>query len=154
MQDHQFKDTEGRDWSIVITVREYTNIKNETGIDIGKVFTQDDTWLHQLISQEDMNMFLQILGVCTDKQRKDLELSMEDFYGAIDGDVLQGATDALIEGVINFTHHSRRDALRKLMDATNQGLVEMGAAIAEGADENTEKMMKEMRPAILKEMRK
>ncbi len=148
-----FVDAESRHWSLTITVLEYQKMKQELNIDIGKIF-DDDSWLHNLIAMEDVSLFLQLIGILTDKARESEGLSMEEFYSAFDGDTMQSASAALVEAVINFSHPSRREALRNLVQATSDGLYELGRVVAEETQINREKMMEELEPTIQKEMRK
>ncbi len=147
-----FVDSEGRHWSLVITVLEYQKMKQELNIDIGNIF-HDDSWLQNLIAMEDVTLFLQLIGILTDKEREKEGMSIEDFYSAFDGDTMQNSSAALVEAVINFSHPSRREALRNLVQATNKGLNELGRVVAEETLRNSEKMMEELEPTIQKEMR-
>ncbi len=148
-----FVDAESRHWSLTITVLEYQKMKEELNIDIGKIF-DDDSWLHNLVAMEDVTLFLQLIGILTDKAREAEGLSMEEFYSAFDGDTMQSASAALVEAVINFSHPSRREALRNLVQATSDGLYELGRVVAEETQINRKKMMEELEPTIQKEMRK
>lgn len=150
---HVFVDSKDRHWSIVITVLEYQKMKQELNIDIGNIFN-DDGWLQSLVAMEDVTFFLQLIGILTDRAREAEGISMEDFYEAFDGDTLQSSSEALVEAVINFSHPSRREALRNLVEATNKGLNELGRVVAEETLANSEKMMQELEPTIQEEMRK
>lgn len=150
---HVFIDSKDRHWSLVITVLEYQKIKQELNIDIGNIFN-DDSWLQNLIAMEDVTMFLSLIGILTDKAREADGISMEDFYEAFDGDTMQNSSEALVEAIINFSHPSRREALRNLVKATNKGLNELGRVVADETLRNSEKMMEQLEPAIREEMQK
>ncbi len=122
MLKHQFKDTEDRLWTLSITVREYMAIKKEHGVDIGDIFNPKSNWIQELIAQENMELFLGILGSLTDVEREKQGLSMEDFYGGLGGDVCAAAATAMIEAIVNFTPAHKRGALKKIVDSTSQVL--------------------------------
>ena len=153
MQKNQFKDLNDKVWTINITVREYMALKTECDVDLGNVFTSDDSWLNQLLSGDDMTAFLVMLGIMTDKEREREGISMEQFYESMGGDVLHSATEALVEGVVNFTHPSRRDALRAVVKSTEEGLMMMSKAIVKETELATEKMRMELPKAIEKAMK-
>jgi hypothetical protein len=146
-----FIDSENRHWSLVISVLEYQKMKQELNIDIGNIFN-DDGWLQNLIAMEDVTLFLSLIGILTDKEREAEGLSMEEFYSAFDGDTMQSSSAALVEAIINFSHPSRREALRNLVQATNKGLNELGRVVADETLLNSEKMMQELEPTIRREM--
>ena len=150
---HTFIDPKDRHWSLVITVLEYQKLKQELNIDIGNIFN-DDSWLQKLIAMEDLTLFLSLIGILTDKAREADGISMEDFYEAFDGDTMQSSAEALVEAIINFSHPSRREALRNLVDATNEGLNELGRVVAEETLRNKEEMMGKLEPTIREEMQK
>ena len=147
-----FVDSKGRHWSLVITVLEYQKMKQELNVDIGNIFN-DDSWLQRLVAMEDVTFFLSLIGILTDKEREKDGISMEDFYEGFDGDAMQSSAEALVEAIINFSHPSRREALRNLVDATNEGLNELGRVVAAETLRNKEEMMEKLEETIQKEMK-
>ena len=135
MEKHQFKDLNGNVWSIKITVKEYMAIKDECGIDLGRIFEQDSDWIQDIISQEDIVKFMSLIGICTDPQREKLDMSMEDFYAGLGGDVLEQAAVALIEGIVNFTPAHKREPLRRMVATSNRALEKVSEKVLEAMDE-------------------
>jgi hypothetical protein len=129
MQENQFKDSNGEVWSLHITVLEYMAIKKEHNIDIGNIFDEKSNWIQEMIAQEDMEVFLGILGCLTDKEREKRNMTMEDFYGSLGGDVLAEAANAMIEAIINFTPAHKRGSLRKVVDSTKTTLNKVGEKV-------------------------
>ena len=144
MLKHQFKDTEGRVWTLSITVREYMAIKKEHGVDIGEIFDPKSSWIQELVAQDNMELFLGILGTITDPEREKQELSMEDFYGGLGGDVLGDAAGALIEAIVNFTPAHKRGALRKIVESTEQVLETLHTRVMEEMDKEMENLDEKM----------
>ena len=150
MEKHQFKDVNGNVWSINITVKEFMAIKSECGIDLGAIFEDNSDWIQEIISQDNLVKFMSILGICTDVQRDKLDMSMEDFYQGFDGATIESATEALIEGVVNFTPAHKREPLRKLVEVSNRALEKMTSSVMEHLDD--EKIDQEMDEAIQKHL--
>ena len=71
---------------------------------------------------------------------KDLEakgLTIEDFYGAVDGNVVADATDALLEAVVLFLPAHKQRAMRIIVDSVKVGI----AKAEKKLEEETEQMM-------------
>ena len=106
---HSFKDTEGREWHVKITLGIARDLKDQTEIDLldGKAL---------LTAAADPYVMGQVLWVVCQKQATSRNLSPEDFAAAFDGDVVTEATDALVEASIDFFPKARRPAIQKAFE--------------------------------------
>lgn len=120
MLEHQFKDTSGEVWTINITVKEYRAIKAEFGVDISNIISESDNWISDMMTGADMVQFCGIIWLLCETQADKREVSMEDFFSRLDGDCVGSATDAMLEGVINFTAAPQRESLRQIARLTKE----------------------------------
>jgi hypothetical protein len=132
-QDHQFLDNKDKMWTIDISSGCYMLLNSKHGIDISKVFDQKDNWLTTLLAQDDMVQFLVVLGEVCKTERVECDITEEDFYNRLTGDILGPAADALIEGFTNFLPAHKRSALRTVTSGMKKGLQQVSDKITEKA---------------------
>ena len=114
LQPNQFRDTANNVWSVSVTVGNYMRIKNELGIDIVDISSEDGGWLTRTIAEENMYEMLSVLATIIDKQLEAKGLSLEEWYDLMDGDCLEAAGYALLGGVINFIPAHKRGPLSRI----------------------------------------
>lgn len=135
MQNHQFKDSKGRVWTLVIRVSEYRMLRETHGIDIGDIFDEKDSWVTKLVSQEDMMLLPLILHDLCMTQCDDRDISDYDFFEGLDGDTLSSATNALIAAVANFIPAHKRAVLLAIVGNIQKGLARTSEKVIEKESE-------------------
>ncbi len=148
IQAHQFKDTADNLWTLAINIGLYMDIKSETGIDISEIFEQENNWLAQLAHRDNAMQLISILTLCTNKEREKRGLSVDDFYGNVDGDVIEAAAKAFLEAAVLFLPAHKRQAMKVVIQGVYQGLTKAGETIATEADQQMETMLEEMDQAV------
>ena len=118
----QFKDTAGNVWTMDINIGHYMKFKSELGIDIADSFSQDNNWMAVLAAHEGLDQLLQMLEITLEKQLAAKGLTVEDFYGYVDGNVVASATEALLEGVVLFLPAHKQKAMRIILDSVKVGV--------------------------------
>jgi hypothetical protein len=114
LQHNQFRDTANNVWTVSVTVGGYMRIKNELGIDITDLSSEDGGWLTRTIADENMYEMLSVLATLIEKQLDAKGLTLEEWYDLMDGDSLEAAGYALLGGVINFIPAHKRGPLLKI----------------------------------------
>ena len=125
-----FKDTKGRIWDLTITAGTYLSLKDDD-IDISSVFSGADNVLEEMIGGDRITVMLDVIAMITEEQRKQKDVSDKDFYESLDGEVIESATLAFLQAVVNFTPAPKQPAMlavlsqvRKAMDHASQALTE------------------------------
>jgi hypothetical protein len=149
-QEHQFTDECGRTWSLKVNVNSYQTIRDDHGVDITDMSEGQTSWMSTLA--DDMPTFLAILCVLTEVERGERELSLEEFFEGLGGDVLVEATDAILQAVVNFLPVHRRLAFTKIMEKIKLGHEMVGLKVAAGVDKMfpTEDLEKRLDSALEK----
>ena len=148
----QFKDTEGRVWTLDINIGHYLKFKSSLSIDISDSFSAENNWIAHIAAHENLETLLQMLEILIAKDLESNNLTVEDFYGAVDGNVVAEATDALLEAVVLFLPAHKQRAMRIIVDSVRVGIAkaekrleeeteQMMAKASELMDENLEKLM-------------
>jgi len=117
---HKFTDTLGRDWNICVNVGTVRRAKDETGIDILALmdFPKKDgeqTPL-QVLTADPMKVVGVVAAIC-EGQLKERGIDAVAFAEAFTGETLEKATDALLEGVVDFFPQPRRNYMRSIKEA-------------------------------------
>ncbi len=142
LQPNQFRDTANNVWSVSVTVGNYMRIKNELGIDIVDLSSDDGGWLTRTIADENMYEMLSVLATLIEKQLDAKNLTLEEWYDLMDGDCLEAAGYALLGGVINFIPAHKRGPLSRI------------SSLVKSKQEKTSKMMEEQIEAMEEELNK
>lgn len=106
---HAFKDTEGREWQLKLNVGSLTRAKELAGVKLG-----EGSELARIA--DDPSLFGQVLYALLQPQVDEKGLTPELFIEAFDGDVVQAATEALMEEICLFTPPAKRAMLRKILE--------------------------------------
>lgn len=107
----QFKDTQGRDWDLVVNVGQIERVRDLVKVDLYGLFSDEAKRLFA-----DPVLLVNTLYVMCSAQADQRKMSDEDFGRAFDGDVLEAAANALLEEVLHFFPSSRRKILRATVD--------------------------------------
>jgi hypothetical protein len=154
MLKHQFKDTKGQLWTLNVNIGHYMALKNQLGIDISESFDTESNWMAKLASYENLPLLLEVIDILTAGERSSREITLDQMYEGIDGDVVADATEALIEAVVLFLPAHKQKALRLIVDSVKVGmdraLIKMESeaqkamkALPAQMDAKLEEMMKE-----------
>ena len=116
-----FKDNQNRNWTIVVNVATVKRVRSLLDINLLDVVKLDANnkpnvdLLEQLASDP---VLLCDVIYCICKLEADAQkISDEDFGAAMGGDVIEHATTALLEELVDFFPEAKRLVLRKLMNA-------------------------------------
>lgn len=116
-----FKDNQGRSWTIAVNVAAVKRVRSLLDVNLLDVVRLDANnnpnvdLLEQLASDP---VLLCDVIYCICKPDADAQnISDEDFGRAMGGDVIERATTALLEELIDFFPEAKRLVLRKLMNA-------------------------------------
>lgn len=151
----QFADTEDRVWTLDINIGHYLKFKSKLDIDISDSFSTENNWIAYIAAHENLESLLQMLEILIAKDLKSKGLTVEDFYGAVDGTVVVAATDALLEAVVLFLPAHKQRAMRIIVDSVRVGLSkaekkleekteEMMAQVEQQMEENLNKALKDV----------
>ncbi len=150
MEATQFKDSKGLVWTININIGHYLALKSQLGIDISESFEAEGNWMTRLAAHENIEVLLGMIDILLETERKSRDLTLDQMYEGMDGNVIADATSALIEGIVLFLPAHRRKALRLIVDS-----VEVGMERAMVVMEKEAEMFKEnLIPAIDAELAK
>lgn len=107
-----FTDTQGRAWSVTINVDAVRRVRSLLNINLLDVV--EGPLLERLIT--DPVLLCDILFALCQPEAQSKNVSDEDFGRALGGDVLDGATTALLEELVDFFPSAKRAVFRKALD--------------------------------------
>jgi len=107
-----FADTQGRTWSVTINVDAVRRVRSLLSINLLEVV--EGPLLERLIT--DPVLLCDILFALCQPEAQSKNVSDEDFGRALGGDVLDGATTALLEELVDFFPSAKRAVFRKALD--------------------------------------
>lgn len=138
-----FEDTAGRQWVIRLDFSKLRTIREKTNVDLGNIERFAQTWAVLLVNdlQAMSVIWLAIAGQNND-------LSEDEWLQAMNGECLQEATDALLEGVKSFTPPRKRGMIAEgagaVMDKYKQVIAETEAGIRLTTTEGLEAAMNQL----------
>jgi len=109
---HSFTDTQGRIWSVAIHVDAIRRVR--ALLEINLLDAVDGRLLERLVT--DPILLCDILFALVKPEADARNVSDEDFGRALGGDVLDHATTALLEELVDFFPSGRRTVLRKALE--------------------------------------
>ena len=110
-----FTDTTGRVWTIAITVDTVRRVRNTTNVDLLDV--AGGTLIERLVS--DPVLLCDVLFAVIRPEAEAKQVSDGDFGRALAGDVIDAATNALLEGLVGFFPSPKRRVLTKALEKLN-----------------------------------
>lgn len=123
-----FKDAEGREWVIRLTLGSIDRVKREADVDFGVINTPEGP--RKLAAMFDNPATLaKVCYVLAHSQAEKAGVSPEQFAEAIDGDTLERMGEALNDEIVNFSPTHRRDVMRAGLKKA-QGTIQRAAAKA------------------------
>ena len=152
METYQYKDTKGVIWTLSINIGHYLQIKTKLGIDISASFSTEDSWISQIAANDDYALLLGMLDILTAAERNSRELTLDQMYEGIDGDVVAEASTAMIEAIVLFLPAQKKEALRLIVESVNLGmthavemLVEEKEVLLKAIPSQVEQVMKDLK---------
>ena len=122
-----FKDADGRDWYIVLTVGKCRKVKQHCGLELTKLWQSDDG-LAELIT--DPIRFAEILWVLCEERADTLAVTPDQFGDALDSRAIEMAFEAFTDAIVNFSPPAMRQAIRNAIDTTQEAQAKTGEAMA------------------------
>jgi hypothetical protein len=119
---HQYKDTKGQLWTLNINIGHYMAFKTKLGIDISESFDNDNNWMAKVAAHENLPLLLEMIDILTAGERDSRDLTLDQMYEGINGDVVADATEAMIEAVVLFLPAHKQKALRLIVDSVKVGM--------------------------------
>ena len=113
---HTFNDTQGRTWTVTINVDAIRRVRALLNINL--LETVEGKLLERLIT--DPVLLCDILFALIQPEAEAKQVSDEDFGRALGGDVLDHATTALLEELVDFFPSGRRAVFRKALEKLKQ----------------------------------
>jgi len=106
---HSFKDAEGRAWDVEVTPYTLGNVRDLLGIDVARMATARE--LFGMIADDPITLVNVLYVLCRD-QAEERDISDRDFGRLLLGDVIDRATEAFVQGVVDFFPSRQRRLLR------------------------------------------
>ena len=141
MEATQFKDSKGQIWTLNINIGHYLAMKSKLGIDISESFNSEDNWMTRLASHEGIEILLGMIDILLESERQSRDLTLDQMYEGMNGDVVAEATSALIEAIVLFLPAHKQKALRLIVDSVNVGMERAMLMVEKEETELREKMI-------------
>ncbi len=109
---HTFQDTLGRTWTVTINVDAIRRVRSL--LDVNLLDAMEGNLLERLVV--DPVLLCDILFALVQLEAEAKEVTDEDFGRALGGDVLDHASTALLEELVDFFPSGRRAVFRKALD--------------------------------------
>jgi len=128
-----FRDTEGRDWQVTVNVRTVKEVRSALGVDLADAVTvaKDGTVRADLVERiaGDPCLLADILWVICREDAKGRGVSDVGFGRALAGDVIERATEALLDELVDFFPGAKRLFLRKAVEVARRYAGESAKAL-------------------------
>jgi hypothetical protein len=109
-QLHQFKDSEGRQWSLAMNIAQAKRIKDQLGLDfVGSGFKA----VTELAN--DIGTTVDVIWLLCEAQCGECGLTDEQFGEALTGDVIDEALSALLQELTDFFPPRHRGVMRTIL---------------------------------------
>ena len=141
MEATQFKDSKGQIWNININIGHYLALKSKLGIDISESFESDDNWMSRLAAHNSIDTLLGMIDILLESERLSRDLTLDQMYEGMNGEVIADATNALIEGIVLFSPAHKQKALRLIVDSVTVGMERAMILVEKEEKELREKMV-------------
>ena len=119
-----FTDNAGRIWTVAVNVAALKRVRAICNVDLNAIVEMDEknnpsTKLLEQLSADPVLLVDVLYAVC--KNEADAQgITDEDFGRAMAGDVIDHATAALLDEIVNFFPEAKRQAFQKLLSATRR----------------------------------
>jgi len=113
-----FRDTNGRDWHIALTVADIKRVQQLTSVLLTSLVEDKLVPLAELIG--DPVRLVDTLYAIVQPQADAAGVTDEQFGRSLGGDSLEQAANAFVEGLLDFFPSRQRDLLKQLMQKQKQ----------------------------------
>ena len=117
---HNFKDSTGREWRLVINVNEVKRVRAALGIDLANVISigKDGAVVDGFIDRlaNDPCLLVDILWVLVEAQAKEAGISDVEFGSSLAGESIETATRAFLDELVDFFPGARHLFLKKILE--------------------------------------
>jgi len=118
-----FKDNNGREWKISITVETIKRVRSLCGVNLlDAIKIEKDGVKADLIDQisNDPVLLVDIIYCICRPQAEEEKISDQQFGESMIGDTVDAATDALLEELINFFPEAKKKVLRLVLESARR----------------------------------
>lgn len=144
MNATQFEDSKGNVWTLDINVGHYLAIKSKFNIDISESFSETNNWLAKLAAHENIEILLGIIDLLTKEERESRDITLDQMYEGMNGDVIAKATNALVEATVLFLPAHKQKAMRIIVDSVTMGMERTIQHVEKNEKKLLDQMMKEV----------
>jgi hypothetical protein len=122
-----FTDAEGRDWTITIDAPTILAIREDCDPQFLLHDDGEQNTYTRLVA--DPVLLCRVVFLLCAKERKERAITEADFYASVIGDAIDGAVEAVLAAIVNFTPRRRR-AILEAVAAKSNTLQDMATARA------------------------
>lgn len=127
---HCFTDWKGQEWEISITVGTIRKVRTKLSIDLANAFEFDASGkaTNDVLMQiaEDPVLLIDVLYCICEEQAKARNISDVAFGELFStGEMIEDATNALLQGLLRFLPPSKRLAMEKILQIANRNMTKM-----------------------------
>jgi len=114
-----FKDNQGREWTVEITVAAIKRVRGLAGVDLMEVLEGSNGLIEKLV--RDPVLLCDVIYAACKPQADEREVADEAFGASMAGDAIEHATAALLEELVDFCPSPRdRANLGRVLKATRE----------------------------------
>jgi hypothetical protein len=118
-----FTDNQGRAWTLVVNVATIKRVRALCAVDLNAIIEVEEgkpeTRLLERLSTDPVLLVDVLYAICQPECER-RQVTDEDFGAAMTGDVIEAATSALLDEIIDFFPDAKRQALQKILAATRR----------------------------------
>jgi hypothetical protein len=141
----KFATLDGVEWTFRITYGSVKSVLDQTG------FKLTDLFFDQKASEEvtgDGFRMLEIIYAALKPQADEKGISIDRFLAAVDGDVLERASLALLEALTDFFPHPRRTIVRRALDRYHREKERLTSGVIHAIEKEIDAMSLEQPPPL------
>ena len=130
---HAFTDNAGRTWTASLNVATLKRVRALAGVDLASAIAVEkdgrvEASLLERLASDPALLVDTLYALCKDEADK-LGVSDEDFGRSMAGDAILGATDALLDEIVDFFPNPKRAILQRLVAAARRAETAAKAAL-------------------------
>lgn len=126
-----FTTTDGTEWRVTVNVLTIKRVLEDTGLKLTDLFSTESK-ISEFFSDD--VKFCEVLWSVVRPEAEKAGKTLDDFFSAIDGTVIESAVEALLSELVDFFQEPRRGLLRKVLQkwrAASDKLKTEGVRVAE-----------------------
>ena len=108
-----FQTLDGTEWKVAVTVLTIKRVMEETGLKLTDLFA-NEAKIGEFFSDD--VRFAEVVWSVVRPQAEHLGRTPEQFFGSMDGTVIEAASEALLAETVDFFQEPRRSLLRRVLD--------------------------------------